>query len=176
MFVNLRKLKDFKERIGFDQIVFGSNPDGEISVQIPGTPLRTVFWLFHNVYVELRDTSGSSVEPLARSIQGFLERRVSQPVCQDVPRIDKVTVSKTPLHVNDEVEFQVHPEQSREPEQSWIHIQARPDELELVSRSEASSTYRAIRPGTATIDAWLSDLKLLLMSQAQARVDVQPKK
>jgi hypothetical protein len=128
------------------------------------------------VYVELRDTSGISVEPLARSIQGFMERHVSQHVSQNLPRIDKVTVSKSQLQVDEEVQVQVHPKQSQAPKQLRIHIVARPDELRLTKQSESSSTYQALRPGKATIEVWLRDSKFLLMSQAQVQVDVQPKK
>jgi hypothetical protein len=77
---------------------------GQLSVQMPGTPLQSVVWVFHNVVVELRDTSGISVEPLARSIQGFMERHVSQHVSQHLPRIERVTVSRPQLRVEEEVE------------------------------------------------------------------------
>ncbi|QRK07177.1 hypothetical protein JQX13_45215 [Archangium violaceum] len=262
--VNPQKLKEFKDRIGFDQVVFSPNPDvgvvadwdgvkeflptseagwepfsedvythsgglvsrnwvfrrgkatfilrihvssngtaaarerflsgvtitsmrrvpyvrgpawlGQLSVQMPGTPLRTVFWIFHNVYVELRDTSGISVEPIARSLQGYMERHVSQHVSQSLPRIDKVTVSKSQLQVGEEVEIQVHPKQSQSLQQLRIEIQSNPEELDLTKQSSTSSTYQALRPGKSTVEAWLSDTKFLLMSRVQVQVDVQPKK
>ncbi|NMO14613.1 hypothetical protein HPC49_03815 [Pyxidicoccus fallax] len=264
MLVNPRKLNEFKERIGFDQLVVSANPDigvvadwdgvkeylptreagwepfsedvsmlpgglvtrswsfrrggatlilrinvcstgaaaarehflsdvsvtsmpripyvrgpgwlGQLSVQMPGTPLQVVFWVFHNVYVELRDTSGISVEPLARSLQGFMERHVSQTLSQGLPRIDKVTVSKSQLQVDEEVEIQVHPKQSQASQKLRIQIQNNPAELRLTKQSSTASTYRALHPGKSTIEAWLSDTKFLLMSRAQVELDIQPRK
>lgn len=149
---------------------------GQLSVQMPGTPLQTVFWVFHNVYVELSDTSGISVDPMARSIQGFMERHVSQHVSQELPRIDKVKVSKSQPQVEEEVEVQVHSKQSRPQKPFRVHIQFRPDEFRLTKQSETSATYRALRSGKATVEAWLSDLKLLLVTQVQVQVDIQPKR
>lgn len=265
MLINPRKMKEFKERIGFDRLVFDLNPDvgvvadwdglheylptreagwepfsehvsafpggpvtrswsfrhgkatfilkinvfsngtaaareslllqvghsslpaipyvrgpswlGQLSLQLPDELLQTVFWVFHNVHVELRDTSGLSVEPIARSIQGFMERHVSQHVSQHLPRIARVTVSKHQLRVNEEVEVQVQLQQTPAAKQLSLRIRANPDEekLELMTQAETSSTYRALDPGKATIQVWLSTPKLLLMSETQVQVDIVPK-
>ena len=147
-----------------------------ISTLSPARRSKTVFWLFQNVYVELCDTRDISVEPVACSLQGFMERHVSQHVSQSLPRIDKVTVSKAQLQVDEEVTVQVHPKQSLAPQQWRVEIQPNPEELGLTEQSSASSTYRAVRPGKSTVEVWLSDLTFLLMSQAQVQVDIQPKK
>ncbi|QDE71503.1 hypothetical protein BHS09_33455 [Myxococcus xanthus] len=149
---------------------------GELSVQMPGTPLQTVFWVFHNVFVELRDTSGISVEPMARLLQGFMERHVQKGVSQRLPRIDKVTVSKSKLHVDEEVELQVHLKQSQPSQELRIEFLANPEELGLMKQSATAFSYQALRPGTSTVEASLCDLKFLLMSQAQVQVDIQPKR
>ncbi|QDE86152.1 MULTISPECIES: hypothetical protein [Myxococcus] len=149
---------------------------GQLSVQMPGTPLQTVFWVFHNVFVELRDTSGISVEPMARSLQGFMERHVKKSVSQSLPRIDKVTVSKSMPHVDEEVVVQAHPKLSQPSQQLRVEFQAKPEELGLMKQSATAFTYQALRPGRSTVEASLSDLKFLLMSQAQVQVDIQPKK
>jgi hypothetical protein len=148
---------------------------GQLSIQVPGTPLQRVFWVFHNVHVELRDTSEISVEPIVRSIQDFMERHVSQHVSHHLPHIDKVTVSKHQLQVDEEVEVQVHPKQTPAAKQLSVHLRTRPEEFRLTKQSETSSTYRALLPGKTTIEVSLSDSKWLLMSQAQVQVDVQPK-
>ncbi|MFP2907946.1 hypothetical protein ACLESD_23425 [Pyxidicoccus sp. 3LFB2] len=149
---------------------------GQLSVQSPGTPLQTVFWVFHNVFVELRDTSSLAVEPVARSLQGFMERHVEQHVSQRLPRIDKVTVSRSRLQVDEEVEVQVHPEQSQPARQLRVEVQANLEELGLVKQSATAFTYQALRPGSSTVEVSLSDLKFLLVSQAQVQVDIQPKR
>ncbi|WP_141593824.1 hypothetical protein [Myxococcus sp. AB056] len=134
---------------------------GQFSVQMPGTPLQTVFWGFHNVFVELRDTSGISVEP--RSLDGFMERHVKKNVSQCLPRIDNVSVSKSMTHVNEEVEVQVHPMLSQPSRQPRVEFQADPEELGLLKQSATAFTYQVFRPGRSIVEASLSDLKVLFM-------------
>lgn len=161
----------------FSPYVRGPGNLGHFSIMIPGEPMRDVAWVFHNVCVSIdtRDT-GLSVEPLARSIQGYMERHVKQNVSQHLPQPDKVTVSKSPVRVGQEVEVQAGLKGATTPGRFRVDFTAPLDALDSVQQTPVSSRFRALRPGKFQVEVDVTDALTLLRATSQAQVEVEPVK
>ncbi|HLL55495.1 MAG TPA: hypothetical protein VK447_18190 [Myxococcaceae bacterium] len=156
--------------------VRGPSHLGQVSVQMPGEPLQSVLWVFHNVFVQLRDNSGISVEPIARALQGYMERHVTQNVSRYLPQFGKVNLSRNPVQVGQEVEVEVHPKDPAAMKRLRIGLSAPPTELDLTRQSTTASTYEALRPGKVEVEATLADQNFLLVSTTRVQVEIQPKR
>ncbi|AEI64913.1 hypothetical protein [Corallococcus macrosporus] len=148
---------------------------GQFSIKTPEEPMTRLVWVFHNVCVTIgEDDTGLSVESLARSIQGFMERHVTQRVSLHLPVLDKVTVSSCPVQVGQEVQVEAH--LKAEGAQAWwrIDFTAPADALEFVRQGPTSSGFRARRAGMVSVDVDVTDGSTLLRSRIQAQVAIQP--
>jgi hypothetical protein len=148
---------------------------GHFSIKTAEDPMSRVVWVFHNVCVVIaEDDTDLSVEPLARSIQGFMERYVKQKVSQHLPRLDKVTVSRSPIQVGQEVQVEAHPNSAAAPGRWRIDFTAPDDALDFVRKGPTSSGFRARRPGTVQVEVDVTDATTLLRATRQAQVEIQP--
>jgi hypothetical protein len=161
----------------FNPYVRGPEKLGQLSIRTPDATLQNVRWVFHNVCVKIREEEDElSVEPMARSIQAFMEKHVSQYVSQSLPRIDSVELSKNPVQVGGELVAKVIPKKGSGLKDLLIEFSAPVEELDLIRESEATSAFRALRPGTVDMEVKVSHSKSLLMSQTQLQVRIQPEK
>lgn len=148
---------------------------GQFSIKTPEEPMTNLVWVFHNVCVAIgEDDTGLSVESLARSIQGFMERNVMQRVSLHLPVLDKVTVSKRPVQVGQEVQVEAHLKAAGAQGRWRIDFTAPADALEFVRQGPTSSGFRARRSGVVPVEVDVTDGNTLLRSRSQTQVDVQP--
>ncbi|NMO15906.1 hypothetical protein HPC49_24180 [Pyxidicoccus fallax] len=156
--------------------VRGPESLGHFSIKTPRDSRQSMVWVFHNVCVEIReDNTGIPVEPLARAIQGYMERHVKQKVSQHLPRLDKVTVSKSPIQVGQEVQVEVHLKDAAAPGR-W-RVNFTPPEGVLAYGRSMGPTFRgfqALRPGMAQVDVDVTDTLTLLRTRTHAQVEIQP--
>ncbi|HLL55496.1 MAG TPA: hypothetical protein VK447_18195 [Myxococcaceae bacterium] len=162
----------------FIPYIRGPEQLGQLSVWTQSRDPRRIIWVFHNVCVEIdKEDSVLPLAPLARIIQEFMERHVSPHVPQHLPGMEKVTVSKNPLKVGEEVLVAVHPERtSGELKGLKVEIFAPFEALDLMEQSATASRFQALHPGKPTVEVSVTDLESLLRSRAQVQVEIQANK
>ncbi|NMO15908.1 hypothetical protein HPC49_24190 [Pyxidicoccus fallax] len=159
----------------FCPYVRGPESLGHFSIQTPIRSWQSMVWVFHNVCVTIReDDTEIPVEPLARAIQGYMERHVKQKVSQHLPWPDKVTVSESTIQVGQEVQVEVHLKDVAAPGR-W-HVRFTPPDgvLAYGQIEPTSGVFRELRPGTAQVAVDVTDRLTLLRTRTYAQVEIQP--
>jgi hypothetical protein len=138
-------------------------------------------WVYRNVAVEVdNDGTTLAVEPAAQAIQKFMEAHKVTRLADHLPVVEHVKVSKQEIHVGDE--FQVAIVLGKQtPLDSVLTDFAEvldpktmEDKLELMTRNALTSTFKAERPGQATVDIQVMDRKTLLSPPLTVVVAVLP--
>jgi len=156
-------------------------PLGDLAVYSPRSPSSVLMWVYRNVAVEVdNDGTTLAVEPAAHAIQKFMEAHKVTRLADHLPVVEHVKVSKQEIHVGDE--FQVAIVLGKQtPLDSVLTDFAEvldpktmEDKLELMTRNALTSTFKAERPGQATVDIQVMDRKTLLSPPLTVVVAVLP--
>ena len=154
---------------------------GDLAVYYPPDPNNTHLWLYRNVFVYLSN-EGKKVDSnaMARAIQQFMEAHRVPRLSDHLPVVDQVKLSPKEIHVGDEFKVAIvlgknTPLASLDTNfSSPIDPKTKEPELTYVSRTPLEGTFKAERPGKATVEVEVMDRKTLLSPPLSSTVDVLP--
>jgi hypothetical protein len=177
-----RRLRALSTETSMVRIPYGPGPSGlgDLSMrhQVPGSDV--IMWAYRNVCVSLGgDGPEVDLEPVARTIQRFLEIHRVPRVAEYLPRVDRIDSSAKTVHVGEEwrVGFQLVKEVATDSvtaEILEVVDGAGHRHLERIHASDRQATYRAASPGVAQVEIHVVDRKTLLSPPLAVSVEVLP--
>jgi hypothetical protein len=135
---------------------------GDLSVRNLGEPLRHVYWVFHNVLVEVESEGGHTpVEPVARAIETLMESHVVLGLAEHLPPIEQVEPSRSRVTVGQSVTFHIRTRAAGDSLIVASHEVGGPH-FTFRSATGLEQTYTADSVGRATFEPRIADRKTLL--------------
>lgn len=157
---------------------------GDLYVAYTTEGLRDIIWVYRNLcfHVEHRDESESAdrelvfdTYALAREIQQYAEAHLVQNIQSHYPRIARVDVAPSKIHVGDAFTVALKMEGDKDAK-GYVMDSDQSDNLEMESIEEGLSIrLRALAPGKGEVRFSVYDARTLLMTQKTVSIDVLEK-
>ena len=151
-------------------------PLGDLAIHDPHSPSQILMWVYRNVFVSVcNDGTSFDVEPVAQTIQRFMEAHKVNRLTDHLPVVDQVKVSANEIHVGDE--FQVSIVLGKHTPLDSVMTdfeQALEHKLELVTSRPLMASYKAKIPGQTYIEIRVMDRKTLLSPPRSVPINVLP--
>lgn len=134
---------------------------------------HSIFWVFRNVFAQVRMTDGEGVNalPIARVIQGFMEKHKTDDLQVHLPKVSELRIAPERVSVGGAFRADVLGSKNAN---LRVSVSAVEGEVERKSDDGPISTWEAVEPGRAVLEAVILDEKTLLSASTRASVEVVP--